>query len=319
MVEPPLIEDVFVWSDPLPNNLYSLRLVSTLAITTHPRCCEDCARLVADKVANGKDPKEARRPAPHIIAIATIWRSPGGSNLAGGAGAAYEKRSSRLALMAKSAVAILLRPSRSARSETGARAAAAGAALRRARSSWRRCRAWRGRARAPRARRMRARTRPTLHAISHATPHAGSRAGHRTRSRKRHRMRDRGATRAAARNATRGGFPCVSLTRRDSVTLPVSDCDEVSELPIEKRRDYVCWSSNCVESCGVVWSFVAKWFTGRFSSRSRISMHISKDPIMRTAHNSPARPIRLEARALVSSLGTRDYKGSHTIPIITPL
>ena len=62
---------------PLPNNLYmySLRLVSTLAITTHPRCCEDCARLVADKVANGKEPKEARRPAPHIIAIAT-WRSP---------------------------------------------------------------------------------------------------------------------------------------------------------------------------------------------------------------------------------------------------
>ena len=50
---------------PLPKNLYSLRLVSTLAITTHPRCCEDCARLVADKVANGKEPKEARRPAPH--------------------------------------------------------------------------------------------------------------------------------------------------------------------------------------------------------------------------------------------------------------
>ena len=48
-------------------------------------------------------------------------------------------------------------------------------------------------------------------------------------------------------------------------------------------------------------------------------MHISKDTIMRTAHNSPARPIRLEARALVSSLGTRDFKGSHTIPIITPL
>ena len=36
---------------------------------------EDCARLVADKLANGKEPKEARRPAPHIIAIAT-WRSP---------------------------------------------------------------------------------------------------------------------------------------------------------------------------------------------------------------------------------------------------
>jgi hypothetical protein len=38
---------------------------------------EDCARLVADKLANGKEPKEARRPAPHIIAIAT-WRSPAG-------------------------------------------------------------------------------------------------------------------------------------------------------------------------------------------------------------------------------------------------
>jgi hypothetical protein len=44
---------------PLP---YSLCLVSTLAITTHPpRCCEDRARLVADKLANGKEPKDARR------------------------------------------------------------------------------------------------------------------------------------------------------------------------------------------------------------------------------------------------------------------
>jgi hypothetical protein len=32
-----------------------------LAITTHPpRCCEDRARLVADKLANGKEPKDAR-------------------------------------------------------------------------------------------------------------------------------------------------------------------------------------------------------------------------------------------------------------------
>ena len=46
---------------PLLKNICSLRLVSTLAITTHaPRCCEDCARLVADKLANGKEPKEAR-------------------------------------------------------------------------------------------------------------------------------------------------------------------------------------------------------------------------------------------------------------------
>ena len=56
---------------PLPKNLYSLRLVSTLAIsTTHPRCCEDRARLVADKLANGKEPKEARRGLRPIIAIA---------------------------------------------------------------------------------------------------------------------------------------------------------------------------------------------------------------------------------------------------------
>ena len=45
---------------PLPKNVFSSRLVSTLAITTHPpRCCVDHARLVADKLANGKEPKEA--------------------------------------------------------------------------------------------------------------------------------------------------------------------------------------------------------------------------------------------------------------------
>ena len=45
---------------PLPKNVYSPRLVSTLAFTTHPpRCCEDHARLVAGKLANGKEPKEA--------------------------------------------------------------------------------------------------------------------------------------------------------------------------------------------------------------------------------------------------------------------
>ena len=39
---------------PLPKNVYSLCLVSTLAITTHPpRCCEDRARLVADKLITG--------------------------------------------------------------------------------------------------------------------------------------------------------------------------------------------------------------------------------------------------------------------------
>ena len=74
VVEPPLIEDVCSYElHPLPKNVFSSRLVSTFAITTHPpRCCEDHARLtkanarlVADKLANGKEPKEARRPAPH--------------------------------------------------------------------------------------------------------------------------------------------------------------------------------------------------------------------------------------------------------------
>ena len=41
------------------NNVFSSRLVSTLAITTHPpRCCEDHARLVADTLASGKEPKK---------------------------------------------------------------------------------------------------------------------------------------------------------------------------------------------------------------------------------------------------------------------
>ena len=59
----------------LPKNVFSSRLVSTLplAITTHPpRCCEDHARLVADKLANGKEPKEARRGCCAIATIATI-------------------------------------------------------------------------------------------------------------------------------------------------------------------------------------------------------------------------------------------------------
>ena len=55
---------------PLLKIVFSSRLVSTLAITTHaPRCCEDCARLVADKLANGKEPKEARRGCAIAIAI----------------------------------------------------------------------------------------------------------------------------------------------------------------------------------------------------------------------------------------------------------
>ena len=63
---------------PLPKNVYSSRLVSTLAITTHPpRCCEDRARLVADKLANGKEPKEAARGGGGCaIAIAMMGRRP---------------------------------------------------------------------------------------------------------------------------------------------------------------------------------------------------------------------------------------------------
>ena len=63
--------------DPLLKIVFSSRLVSTLAITTHaPRCCEDCARLVADKLANGKEPKETRRSAPQIAILVyfiEIW------------------------------------------------------------------------------------------------------------------------------------------------------------------------------------------------------------------------------------------------------
>ena len=55
---------------PLPKNVFASRLVSTLAITTHPpRCCVDHARLVADKLANGKEPKEARQGCAIAIAI----------------------------------------------------------------------------------------------------------------------------------------------------------------------------------------------------------------------------------------------------------
>jgi hypothetical protein len=59
---------------PLPKNVYSLCLVSTLVITTHPpRCCEVRARLVADKLANGKEPKDARRGCAIAIAIVRRW------------------------------------------------------------------------------------------------------------------------------------------------------------------------------------------------------------------------------------------------------
>ena len=65
---------------PLPKNVFLSRLVSTLAITTHPpRCCEDHARLVADKLANGKEPKEARRGCAIAIAIMSRWRGERGA------------------------------------------------------------------------------------------------------------------------------------------------------------------------------------------------------------------------------------------------
>jgi hypothetical protein len=70
---------------PLPKNVYSLCLVSTLGITTHPpRCCEDRARLVADKLANGKEPKDARRGcaiARRTGDAATRLRPQGGSSI----------------------------------------------------------------------------------------------------------------------------------------------------------------------------------------------------------------------------------------------
>ena len=55
---------------PLPMNVHSLRIVSTLTITAHPpRCCERlrkaCRRQALDKLANGREPREARLPAPH--------------------------------------------------------------------------------------------------------------------------------------------------------------------------------------------------------------------------------------------------------------
>ena len=63
---------------PLLKNVYSLCLVSTLAITTHPpRCCEDRARLVADKLANGKEPKDARRGCAIAIGGSTTSTTAG--------------------------------------------------------------------------------------------------------------------------------------------------------------------------------------------------------------------------------------------------
>ena len=68
---------------PLLKNVFSSRLVSTLAITTHaPRCCEDCARLVADTLATGKEPKEARRGCAIAKAIMGRRRTPAGLLLA---------------------------------------------------------------------------------------------------------------------------------------------------------------------------------------------------------------------------------------------
>ena len=66
---------------PLPKNVFSSRHVSTLAITTHPpRCCEDHARLVADKPCEWQRAK--RSPAGYAdygaIAIAILGRRPPG-------------------------------------------------------------------------------------------------------------------------------------------------------------------------------------------------------------------------------------------------
>ena len=60
---------------PLLKNLYSLHLASTLAFTTHPpRCCEDHARLVADKLASQWQ-RAKRSPAGvrHRDILAASW------------------------------------------------------------------------------------------------------------------------------------------------------------------------------------------------------------------------------------------------------
>jgi hypothetical protein len=50
----------------LPKNVYSLRLVLTWRHhSPRPRCCEDRATVFADKRANGEEPKDTWRPAPH--------------------------------------------------------------------------------------------------------------------------------------------------------------------------------------------------------------------------------------------------------------
>ena len=66
----------------IPKNVYSLHLVSTLDIKTHPpRCCEEiagkaCRRpLVADKLANCKEPKEAWRGC--AIAMGPVYCDTG--------------------------------------------------------------------------------------------------------------------------------------------------------------------------------------------------------------------------------------------------
>ena len=59
VVESPLIEDVFVCCTRF-LRMYFHRVSSRHwpSPLTPPRCCEDHARLVADKLANGKEPKE---------------------------------------------------------------------------------------------------------------------------------------------------------------------------------------------------------------------------------------------------------------------
>ena len=61
---------------PLPKNVHSLRLVSTHwpSPLTHQDAASDRARLVADKLAIGKEPKEAWRGTGCAIAIAIMGR-----------------------------------------------------------------------------------------------------------------------------------------------------------------------------------------------------------------------------------------------------
>ena len=67
--ESPLIEDVFVCCTSFLSNVFSSRLVSTLAITTHPpRCCEDHGITQGLLLTSSRMAKSQKKPGglpPH--------------------------------------------------------------------------------------------------------------------------------------------------------------------------------------------------------------------------------------------------------------